>query len=214
MSGLFRKRTFLRHSGVKPRYDVVVIGGGVNGLSLAYNLAASHGITNVAVFERAYIGSGGSGRNTQVVRANYNTPETVPLYKRSLEIWRTLSAELDLNILFSTQGELDLCHTRDSLEIERDKSLLNRAYGVHTDVLTVDDVLKVCPLVDVTGGGELPVLGASYHPPFTRGAPSPGSRRSGIDAPVSVSRAGSRSRPERLSRRSRATRRSSRGWPA
>jgi len=165
MSGLFRKRTFLRHSGVKPRYDVVVIGGGVNGLSLAYNLAASHGITNVAVFERAYIGSGGSGRNTQVVRANYNTPETVPLYKRSLEIWRTLSAELDLNILFSTQGELDLCHTRDSLEIERDKSLLNRAYGVHTDVLTVDDVLKVCPLVDVTGGGELPVLGASYHPP-------------------------------------------------
>ena len=165
MTGLLRKRTFLHTDDVKPRYDVVIIGGGVNGLSLAYNLAAHHGVENIAVFERAYIGSGGSGRNTQVVRANYNTTETVPLYKASLGIWRTLSAELDFNILFSTQGELDLVHTVDALEVERDKSLLNRAYGVTTDILTVDEVRKHCPLVDVTGGGELPVIGASFHPP-------------------------------------------------
>ncbi|MBI3648872.1 MAG: FAD-dependent oxidoreductase, partial [Actinobacteria bacterium] len=165
MSGLLRKRTFLRRAEVKPRYDVAIVGGGVNGLSLAYNLVANHGVRDVAVFERAYIGSGGSGRNTQVIRANYNTPENVPLYKRSMEIWRTLSAELDFNIMFSTQGELDLCHTHDSLEVERDKSLLNATYGVRTDILSVDEVRKVCPLVDVTGGGELPVIGASYHPP-------------------------------------------------
>ena len=165
MSGLFRRRTFLRERGLAPRYDVVIVGGGVNGLSLAHNLAAHHGITSVAVLERAYIGGGGSGRNTQVVRANYNTPENVPLYKASLEIWRQLSAELDFNLLFSTQGELDLCHTTDSLEVERDKSLLNRAYGVQTDVLTVDEIARLQPHVDLTGGGELPVLGASYHPP-------------------------------------------------
>ncbi len=165
MSGLFRKRVFLRKSEVKPAYDVVIVGGGVNGLSLAYNLAAKQGITNVAVFEKNYIGSGGSGRNTQVVRANYNTPETVPLYKASLAIWRTLSQELDFNLLFSTQGELDLCHTWDALDVERAKSLLNKAYGVETNILTPDEVLKACPLVDLTGGGELPVVGASYHPP-------------------------------------------------
>jgi sarcosine oxidase, subunit beta len=165
MTGLLRHRTFLRRQELKPSYDVVIIGGGVNGLSLAHNLAAHHGITNVAVLEGNYIGSGGSGRNTQVVRANYNTPETVPLYKASLEIWRTLSAELDFNLLFSTQGELDLCHTHDSLEVERDKSLLNRAYGVQTDVLTPDEIARMNPLVDLTGGGEFPIVGASFHPP-------------------------------------------------
>ena len=165
MTGLLRRRTFLRRSAVKPSYDVVIIGGGVNGLSLAYNLAAHHDIRNVAVFERAYIGSGASGRNTQVIRANYNTPENVPLYKRSMEIWRTLSAELDFNVLYSTQGELDLCHTTDALEVERDKALLNAAYGVETTVLSNDEIQKVCSLVDLTGGGELPVVGASYHPP-------------------------------------------------
>ena len=150
---------------MRSAYDVVIIGGGVNGLSLAYNLAANHGVKRIAVFERAYIGSGGSGRNTQVVRANYNTPETIPLYKASLAIWRTLSRQLDFNIMFTTAGELDLVHTHDALEVERDKSLLNAAYGVETNILSVDEVLKMCPLVDVTGGGELPVIGASYHPP-------------------------------------------------
>ena len=165
MTGLLRKRIFLRETEMLPRYDVVIIGGGVNGLAIAYNLAAMHGIKSVAVFESAYIGGGSSGRNTQVVRANYNTPETIPLYKRSLEIWRTLSQQLDFNIMFSTQGELDLVHTIDALEVERDKSLLNAAYGVDTMILSPEEVLKKCPHVDLSGGGELPVIGASFHPP-------------------------------------------------
>ncbi len=165
MTGIFRRRVFLRQAEPKRRYDVVIIGGGVNGLSLAYNLASRHGIRDVAVFEAGYIGAGASGRNTQVVRANYNTPENVPLYKASLGIWRTLSQELDFNVQYSTQGELDLCHTTDSLEVERDKSLLNHAYGVETDVVTPEEIARLHPLVDLTAGGELPVLGASYHPP-------------------------------------------------
>jgi sarcosine oxidase subunit beta len=150
---------------MKPSYDVVVIGGGVNGLSLAYHLSAERGIRDVAVLERSYIGAGASGRNTQVLRANYNTPETIALYRESLAIYRSLSQQLDFNIMFSNQGELDLCHTADSLQLERERSRLNRALGVSTDVLSPDEVLEVCPYVDLTGAGELPVLGASYHPP-------------------------------------------------
>lgn len=165
MTGLLRRRRFLRTHDVARSYDVLIVGGGVNGLSLAYHLAARHGVRRVAVVERSYIGSGASGRNTQVLRANYNTPEAVPLYRASLARYRTLSRELGFNILFTNQGELDLCHTEDSLQVEREKAALNRALGVETEVLSPDRVLEVCPLVDLTGGGELPVLGASFHPP-------------------------------------------------
>ena len=165
MTGLLRQREFLRQRDLKPRYDVVIVGGGVNGLSLAFHLAEYHGIRDVAVLERSYVGSGGSGRNTQVVRATYNTTETVPLYATALDMYRTLSQELDFNILFSTQGNLDLCHSQDTLQVEREKVLIHRQYGVQTELLTPDQVLEVCPLVDLTAGGELPVIGASYHPP-------------------------------------------------
>jgi sarcosine oxidase, subunit beta len=165
VTGLFRSREYLTTAPVEPRYDVVIVGGGVNGLSLAYHLAAKHDVQRIAVLERNYIGAGGSGRNTQVIRANYNTPETVPLYKASLGMYRTLSQELDFNVLFSNQGELDLCHTQDSLQVEREKSLLNRTFGVQTDILTPDEVAREEPLVDLSGGGELPVVGASFHPP-------------------------------------------------
>jgi sarcosine oxidase subunit beta len=165
VSGLLKHREFLTQRDLRSSYDVVIVGGGVNGLSLAFHLAEYHRIRDVAVLERAYIGSGGSGRNTQVVRATYNTTETVPLYATSLGMYRTLSQELDFNVLFSTQGNLDLCHSQETLQVEREKVLLHRHYGVDTEILTPEQVLEVCPLVDLAAGGELPVIAASDHPP-------------------------------------------------
>ncbi|HEV7865905.1 MAG TPA: FAD-dependent oxidoreductase, partial [Acidimicrobiia bacterium] len=91
-------------------YDVVIIGAGVHGLATAYYLASRHGITNVAVVDRGYVGGGGSGRNTAILRSNYLTPEGVAFYDRSLQLYRSLSSELNFNVMFSRRGHLTLAH--------------------------------------------------------------------------------------------------------
>lgn len=149
---------------MKPSYDVVIIGGGGHGLAAAYYLASRFGITNVAVIERSYIGSGGTGRNTTVVRANYKTPYTIKFYKESQEMFGELGRELDFNLLQSFKGLLWLAHSEFQLFNQRERSLQNQAFGVNTVFLTADEVHKVCPQIDMTGGGHLPILGAAYHP--------------------------------------------------
>jgi sarcosine oxidase subunit beta len=146
-------------------YDVVIIGGGGHGLALAYYLAKHHGISDVGVFERSYIGSGGTGRNTTVLRANYKAPETVPFFKASLELYNRLGAELDFNLLLSPRGLLWLAHSEPSLRHQRERAFVNQAMGVDTVFITPDEIARLCPVLDITGGGKYPVLGAAYHAP-------------------------------------------------
>src|SRR4029077_8027371 len=102
---------------LKSAYDVVIVGGGSHGLATAYYLAKNHGITNVAVLERSYIGSGAAGRNTTIIRSNYRTPEGAAFYKRSVELYEGLGADLDFNLLFSQQGHLTLAHSERAMVV-------------------------------------------------------------------------------------------------
>lgn len=165
MSGLLRRRVLLRSAPLKSRYEVVVIGGGAHGLATAYYLASKHGIRDVAVLERGYIGMGASGRNTSVLRANYKTPQSVAFFKRSLDLYEELSFELKFNLLKTTPGVLMLAHSEPTLQAQRERAMLNAELGVETVFATPDDVVRLCPALDVScGGSNRPILGASYHP--------------------------------------------------
>lgn len=103
----------------KTSYDAVIIGGGLHGLATAYFLARDHGITNVAVIEKRFIGFGGAGRNTAIVRPNQHTQENIPLYKEALDLWSVLTKELDFNLMFYNCGNLNLCHSEAAMTAAR-----------------------------------------------------------------------------------------------
>src|SRR5215469_10996543 len=150
---------------LRDSYDVVIIGAGVHGLAAAYYLAANHGITNVAVLDKSYLGGGGSGRSTAILRSNYLTPEGVKFYDRSMELYRTLAADLDYNVMFSRRGHLTLAHNDSSLRTMRWRAEVNKLQGIDSDVIDPAEIKKLVPYLDVSAGTRYPILGALYHPP-------------------------------------------------
>lgn len=159
--------TLLELTWHEPRssYDVVIIGGGGHGLATAYYLATRHGITNVAVVEADYIGSGNSGRNTTIIRANYGIPESIRFYQHSLELYQGLEAETGCWIMHDTKGLIWLAHTESGMRSQRARALLNQALGAETVELSPAEVKRLVPQIDLTGGGRYPVIGASHHIP-------------------------------------------------
>ena len=148
----------------KKAYDVVIIGAGGHGLATAYYLATRHGITNVAVLEAGYIGSGNSGRNTTIIRANYGIAESVRFYQHSVDLYATLEEETGCWIMHATKGLIWLAHTESAMRAERARSLMNQACGAETVMITPEEAKRLVPQLDLSGGGRYPVLGASYHP--------------------------------------------------
>lgn len=146
-------------------YDAVIIGGGGHGLAAAYYLARDHGITNVAVLERGYIGGGNTGRNTTIVRSNYLTPEGVNFYDASVKIYEGLSQELDLNLFYSTRGHFTLAHTESAMRTMRWRAEVNKHVGVESSVVGPDEISKACPQLDISCSGKAPILGALFHAP-------------------------------------------------
>jgi sarcosine oxidase, subunit beta len=163
---IFRKRRMWRRPA-EPRdhYEVVVIGAGSHGLATAYYLARDHGITDVCVLDKGYMGSGAAGRNTTILRSNYKTPEGARFYDASVKLYERLGAELNFNLLFSQEGHLTLAHTDRAMFVMTERAEVNRLQGIDSKVIGPDEIAKLAPAMSMEADAVYPVMGALYHPP-------------------------------------------------
>lgn len=148
----------------KSAYDVVIVGGGGHGLATAYYLAANHGVTNVAVLEKGWIGGGNTGRNTTIVRSNYLWDESAHLYEKAMQLWEGLSQELNFNVMFSQRGVMNLGHSlQDMRDIYR-RSNANKLNGIDSEVLNPEEIRRIVPIINTSSKARYPILGASFQP--------------------------------------------------
>jgi sarcosine oxidase, subunit beta len=147
------------------RYDAVIIGGGLHGLSAAYYLAKDHRMKHVAVLERRYLGFGGSGRNTEVFRANQRATEALPLYLLSIDLWKALSSELEFNLMVWQKGLIGLAHSDFGLAMMRMRHETQTRMGIENHILTPGELKKLLPALDISDKAAIPVIGGYYHPP-------------------------------------------------
>lgn len=153
-----------RNPAPKKHYDVVIIGGGGHGLATAYYLAKLHGIKNVAVLEKGYIGGGNTGRNTTIVRSNYMLNANSQFYEHSMKLWEGLSQDLNYNVMFSQRGVLNLFHTdaqRDAAVRRANSMCLN---GVDAEIIDLDGVKKLMPYLDYSKNTRFPIIGGITQP--------------------------------------------------
>ncbi len=153
-----------RNPDPKRSYDVVIVGAGGHGLATAYYLAKNHGITDVAVVEKGWLGGGNAGRNTTIIRSNYLWDESAAIYEHSLKLFEGLSEELDLDILFSQRGVMNLAHSLGDVREGLRRVNANRLNGVDAEWLEPEDVKRLAPIIDISQDVRYPVLGATFQP--------------------------------------------------
>jgi len=145
----------------KREYDAVIVGAGGHGLATAYYLAKEHGLRNVAVVERGWLGGGNTARNTTIVRSNYLWDEATQLYEKAMQLWEGLSQDLNYNVMFSQRGVMNLGHSlQDMRDIER-RVNANRLNGVDAEVMTPAQIKAMLPFINLNA--RYPVLGASMQ---------------------------------------------------
>ncbi len=150
---------------LKSSYDAVIIGGGLHGLATAYYLSKHHGMRDVAIIEKRFIGFGGAGRNTAIVRANQRTQENVPLYKEALDLWPVLTKELDFNLMFNNCGNLNTMHSEAAMNAARMNIATAQFHGVESHLLDAKEVKEMVPAINLSPEITYPLQGAMYHPP-------------------------------------------------
>jgi sarcosine oxidase, subunit beta len=152
-----------RKPAPKQQYDAVIVGGGGHGLGTAYYLAQEHGIRNIAVLEKGWIGGGNTGRNTTVIRSNYLFNESAAFYDHSLKLWENLSGVLNYNMMFSQRGVMMLAHTLHDIKVIKRHVHANRCNGVDNEWLEPEQAKAFCPPLNIAGDIRYPVLGAALQ---------------------------------------------------
>jgi sarcosine oxidase subunit beta len=152
-----------RNPEPKPAYDVVIVGAGGHGLATAYYLAKEHGVRNVAVLEKGWLGGGNTGRNTTIIRSNYLFDESAALYDHAVKLWEGLTQELNYNIMFSQRGVMMLAHNVHDVQVFKRHVHANRLNGVDNEWLTPEQAKEFCPPLNIAANIRYPVLGAALQ---------------------------------------------------
>ena len=147
----------------RPSYDVVIVGGGGHGLATAYYLATEHGLSNIAVIEKGWLGGGNTGRNTTIIRSNYLWDESAHLYEKSLQLYEGLSRELNFNIMLSQRGVLNLAHNEHDLKELSRRVRAIRLNGIDSEILDPEGVKAEVPIANISPSVRYPILGASLQ---------------------------------------------------
>jgi len=147
----------------KKEYDAIIVGGGGHGLTTAYYLAKNHGLTNIAVIEKGWIGGGNTGRNTTIIRSNYLWDQSAALYEHALKLWEGMSQELNYNVMFSQRGVMNVAHNlHDVRELKR-RWHANRLNDIDCEWLNTQQVKEFCPVINTSPNIRYPVLGATLQ---------------------------------------------------
>jgi sarcosine oxidase subunit beta len=144
-------------------YDAIIVGGGGHGLATAYYLAKQHGMNNIAVLEKGWIGGGNTGRNTTIIRSNYLNPESAAIYDHALNLWEGLSQELNFNVMFSPRGVINLAHDIGEERELRRRVYANQLAGVDAEWVTPVQLRELCPILNLDPGIRYPILGGTLQ---------------------------------------------------
>ena len=147
----------------RKHYDAIIVGAGGHGLATAYYLAKNHGLTNVAVLEKGWLGGGNTGRNTTIIRSNYLQPASTAIFEKSRVLYEDLSQELNFNIMFSPRGVLMLAQTEHELRAWKRTAHANRMARIESRMVTPREIKEICPIIE-THGPRYPVLGGLWQP--------------------------------------------------
>ncbi|ODT25608.1 MAG: sarcosine oxidase subunit beta [Hyphomicrobium sp. SCN 65-11] len=147
----------------KAAYDAVIVGGGGHGLGTAYYLAKEHGLRNIVVVEKGWLGGGNTGRNTTIIRSNYLWEESEAIYELSVKLWETLSDELNYNVMYSPRGVMMLAHTIHDIQVFKRHVHANRLAGIDNEWLTPEAAKDFCPPLNISPKLRYPVLGAALQ---------------------------------------------------